>query len=137
MDWYQQLGVSHRQRDHAAGDDARVLQDRDREQQTAVRRRWPGIVAAMRTSIECYNEGAGHEVLTLVENAHDESRDLIVQTAARAGRTLTMTLVGAELCVRASPGTAGAADDGRRWIAFEPSDEATAAHVLQPWLTQL
>jgi len=136
-DWYRQLGVSHRRRDEAAGDESRALQERDRERETAMRRRWAGIVAAMRALAGCYNEGAGLDMLTVVDDAGGESRDLIVTTVARGGQTLTMTLIGAELCVRPSPGTAGSPDDGRRWITFEASDEATAAHALQPWLAQL
>jgi hypothetical protein len=136
-DWYWQLGVSHRQRDEAAGCESRTLEDRDRERETAVRRRWPGIVTAMRSLAGRYNEGAGLEVLSVVDDAGGASRDLIVTTVARGGQTLTMTLIGAELCVRASPVTAGASDDGRRWITLGTSDEATAANALQHWLTQL
>ena len=136
-DWYRQLGVSHQRRDEAAGDESRALQERDRERETAMQRRWPGIVAAMRALAGRYNEGAGLDVLTVVDDAGGESRDLIVTTVARGGQTLTMTLIGAALCVRPSPGTAGTPDDGRRWITVEASDEATAAHALQPWLAQL
>jgi hypothetical protein len=136
-DWCQQLGASHRQRDEAAGHESRALQDRDRDEETVVRRRWPGIVTAMRSLAGRYNEGAGLDVLSVVDDAGGESRDLIATTVARGGQTLTMTLIGGELCVRVSPGTAGSPDDGRRWITLEASDEATAANALQHWLTQL
>jgi hypothetical protein len=133
--WFRQLGVSHQQRDDAAGHGARTLEIRDREH--AVLRRLPNIVAALRALSDCYNEGAGLDVLTVVEGAGDDGRDLSVRIVARAGQTLTVTLVGAELCVRATPGAAGAADDGTRWLTFEASDEAIAAYALQHWLTQL
>jgi hypothetical protein len=136
-DWCQQLGVSHRRRDAAAGQESRSLQDRDGEQEMVVRGRWPGIVAAMRSLARRYNEGAGVDVLTVVDDGGGESRDLIVTTAARGGQTLTMTMIGTELCVRPSPVTTGSPDDGRRWITFGASDEAIAAYALQHWLTQL
>ena len=138
LDWYRQLGVSHRQRDESAAHAARTLHDRDREQQRASRRRWPGIVEAMRHVIRCYNEGAGHEALILSEEATDEGRDLVVQVVARSGETLTTELVGGDLCVSTTPAVAGAADGGRGWITLdEPSDETIAVHVLRHWLLRL
>jgi hypothetical protein len=135
--WYRQLGVSHRQRDDAAGDDSRTLEARDREQHAALRRRWPNVAAAMRAMSHSYNEGAGLDVLTVADGGSDDSRDLVVRIVARGGQTFTMTLVGLELCVRTTPAIPGAADDGGRWITFGTSDEATAANALQHWLTQL
>ena len=138
LDWYRQLGVSHRKRDESAADAARTLEDRDREQQRALRRRWPGIVEAMRHVIRCYNEGAGHEALIVSEGANDKGRDLAVQVVARGPQTLTMALAGGDLCVSTTPAVAGAADDGRRWITLdEPSDETVAVHALRHWLLQL
>jgi hypothetical protein len=133
--WYRQLGVSHQQRDEAAGHEARTRHDRDHARQLALRRRWPGIVAAMRALSDGYNEGIGFKVLTVIAN--DENGDLIVKVVQRGGRTLTLTMVGAELCVSTSPATEGAPDDGKRWITYGSSDEATAAYALQHWLTQL
>jgi hypothetical protein len=129
--------VAHRGRDEAAGHDARASQDRDRERETSMRQRWPGIVAAVRTLAGRYNEGAGIDVLTVVDDAGGKSADLVVTIAARGGQTLTMTLSGAELSVRPSQGATGWPDEGRRWITFGASDEATAASALQHWLTQL
>src|SRR6188508_781819 len=94
LDWYRQLGASHRQRDESADHAARTLQDRDREQQRVMRRRWPGIVEAMRRVIRSYNDGAGQEALILSEEANDEGRDLVVQVVARGPQTLTMAPVG-------------------------------------------
>ena len=138
LDWYRQLGVSHRQRDESTAHAARTLQDRDREQQRALRRRWPGIVEAMRHVIRCYNEGAGHEALIVSEEGNDKGRDPAVQVVARGRQTLTMALVGGDLCVSTTPAVVGAADDGRRWITLdEPSDETVAVHVLRHWLLRL
>jgi hypothetical protein len=138
LDWYRQLGMSHRQRDESAANAARTLQDGDREQQRASRRRWPGIVEAMRQVIRCYNEGAGHEALVVAEEANDKGRDLVVQVVAGGRQTLTMALVGGDLCVSTTPAEAGAADDGRRWITLdEPNDETVAVHALRHWLLRL
>jgi hypothetical protein len=136
-DWYRRLGVAHRERDEAAGHDARAAEAGDRQRHVALRRRWPAITAAIRDLSNRYNEGAGLEALIVVDDASDESRDPSVQILAGGGQTLTMTLVGVELCVRTTPGTPGAADDGRRWLTFAPTDEATAASAVQYWLTQL
>ena len=138
LDWYRQLGASHRQRDESAAHAARTLQDRDREQQRALRRRWPGIVEAMRRVIRSYNDGAGHEALILSEEANDAGRDLVVQVVARGPQTLTMALTGGDLCVSTAPAVAGAADDGRQWITLdEPDDETVAVHALRHWLLRL
>ena len=138
LDWYRQLGVSHRHRDESAAHAARTLQDRDREQQRAMRRRWPGIVEAMRHVIGCYNEGAGHEALVVGEEANDKGRDLVVQVVAPGPQTLTMALAGSDLCVSTTPAVVGAADDGRRWITLDDrSDETVAVHVLRHWLLRL
>ncbi len=138
LDWYRQLGASHRQRDESAADAARTLQDRDREQQRTLRSRWPGVVEAMRHVIRCYNEGAGHEALIASEEANDKGHDLVVQVVARGQQTLTMALVGGDLCVSTTPAVAGAADDGRQWITLdESSDETVAVHALRHWLLRL
>lgn len=135
--WCHQLGTNHRLRDDPARREACALRDRDAERQSAVRRRWPGITAAMRALVTSYNEGAGIEVLTVVDYTESESRDLILEVAARSGQTLTMELGGGELCVRPNEGMVGAPDGGRRWLTFGLSDEDMAAYALQHWLTQL
>ena len=138
LDWYRQLGVNHQHRDESAADAARAVQDRDRDQQGAMRRRWPGIVEAMRQIIRCYNEGAGEEALIVSEGAKDKGRDLVVQVVARGSQALTMALAGADLCVSTTPAMVGAADNGRRWITLdERSDDTVAVHVLRHWLLRL
>ena len=102
-----------------------------------MRHRWPTIAATMRTLVRDYNEGAGIEVLTLIDYADRESRDLIVEVVASGGQTLTMELDGAVLCVRPNEGTAGSPDDGKRWLPSGLTDEVTAAYALQHWMTTL
>jgi hypothetical protein len=136
-DWYGRLGLSHRRRDESAGDESRTRDDREREQETAARLRWPGIVAAIGSLTRRYNAGAGREVLRVIDDADDESGVLVVTIIAPAGHTLRVSVNGAELCVRPTPSTVGAADDGQRWITFGATDEAIAAYALQDWLTRL
>jgi len=135
--WCRLLGTSHRRRDDSARQETCAGRDHDSERQTAVRRRWPDIAAAMRALVRSYNEGAGIDVLTVVDHTDSESRDLILEVVARDGQTLTMELAGAELCVRSNEGTAGAPDGGRRWLTFALTDEGMAAYALQHWLSQL
>jgi hypothetical protein len=134
---FRQLGASHRRRNELASLAEYARQDRDLQRHTALRRHWPGIVAALRTLACCYNEGVGFEALAMADHANADSRTRFVEIAARGGQTLTITLVGAELCVCQNPGPAGSLDGGRRWIAPGASDETTAAYALQHWLTQL
>jgi hypothetical protein len=98
--WCHQLGTHHRLRDEPARREACALRDRDAERQSAVRRRWPALTVAMRALVTSYNEGAGIDVLTVVDYTESESRDLILEVAARGGQTLTMEL-GRRRAVRA------------------------------------
>lgn len=136
-DWYVRLGRSHMRRDESARDDIRTCQDREREQEVSARRRWPGIVTAIRTSTTRYNDGAGREVVTVIDDADGESRVLVVTIIAPGAQTLRIAVSGAELCVRPTPSTVGAADDGQRWMTFAATDEAIAAYALQDWLAHL
>jgi hypothetical protein len=136
-DWCHRLGANHRRRDESARHEACALRDRDAEREAAVRRRWPAIAAAIRALASRYNEGAGSEVLTVVDNTDNESkRAPILEVVARGGRTLTLELSGADVCVCPNGGAAGEPDSGRRWLTVELTDEDMAASALQPWLTQ-
>jgi len=136
-DWCRQLGTSHRLRDESTFHEACAHRERDAQRQSAVRRRWPAVAAAMRILVESYNAGAGLEVLTVVDYTDSDSRDLILEVVARGGQTLSLELGASELCVRPNQGPAGAPDGGRRWLTFSLSDEDVAASALQPWLMQL
>ena len=136
-DWYVRLGLSRSRREESASDELRTRGDRERKQETAARLRWPGIVAAIGSVTRRYNAGAGHEVLSVIDDADGESRGLVVTIIAPGGHTLRVAVHGAELCVRPTPSTVGAADDGQRWTTFGATDEAIAAYALQDWLTHL
>ena len=134
-DWYRRLGASHRRRDESIRLSARAIQDRDNTQQTACHHRWPAIVEAMRTLIDCYNEGAGEELLILVHGPSGQDGGPTATVTARSGRSLVMAVEGTHVCVRASRSENRAQDE--RWIGLHRTDEATAGYALQNWLTQL
>ena len=136
-DWYVRLGLIRSRREESAGDELRARGDRERKQETASRLRWPGIVTAIGNLTRRYNVGAGREVLTMIDDADGESRVLVVTIMAPGGHTLRVAVHGAELCVRPTPSTVGAADDGQRWTTFGATDETIAAYALQDWLTHL
>ena len=124
-------------RDESTRDAVSTSQVREREQESAARRRWLGIVAAIRTFTGRYNQGAGREVLTVIDDSDGESRLLGVTVTAPGQQTLRMVVTGTELCVRPTPSPVGAADDGQRWMTFAATDEAIAAYALQDWLAHL
>lgn len=136
-DSYVRLGLSRSRQEESAGDELRARGDRERKQETAARLRWPGIVTAIGNLTRRYNVGAGREVLTMIDDADGESRVLVVTIMAPGGHTLRVAVHGAELCVRPTPSTVGAADDGQRWTTFGATDETIAAYALQDWLTHL
>ncbi len=135
--WCRQLGTIQRRRDESARHEVAAFLERDREGQIAVRVAGPASSPRCAPSSGLYNEGAGVDVLTVVDYADRESHDLILEVVASGGQTLTMELAGAELCVRANEGTAGVPDGGRRWLTSSLTDEDTAAYAIQPWLTRL
>jgi hypothetical protein len=135
-DWYRQLGTRHRRRDALAQLSARAIEDRDQSRQAACRHRWPPIVAAMRTLIDGYNEGAGGPVLTLVERATHAGGEPTATVTARSGRTLVLAVDDSDLWVRARRDANGTTES-ERWIGLNRTDAATAAYVLQNWVAQL
>jgi len=133
-DWSRQLGEKRGSLDRAASLDVQTLADRDNARHAACLQRWPTIVAAMRTLVATYNEGAGLPVLTLVE---DSDRPGVTLDSARNGRgSLVMTLDGADICVRTShPGTDAAA--ALRWVSLNRTDEEAAEYLLRNWMEHL
>ena len=135
-DLYSRLGASHRRRDEAAHLSARAIQERDDARQLTCRRRWPTIVDAMRTLVNCYNEGTGGETLIIVDGPTGQGEEPMVTVTARGGRALVMAVENADLWVRTSQNENGRMQ-GERCIGLDRSDEATAGYVLQNWLAQL
>ena len=90
----------------------------------------------MRTLIDCYNDGAGGEVLILVDDPSGHGDEPTATVTARSGRSLVMAVEGADLWVRARQDENSRTEDERR-IGLNRTDEATAGYVLQNWLAQL
>ena len=133
-DWYRRLGESHRKREDAGRRQAGTIQDREDTRGLACRQRWPAIIAAMRRLIRAYNDGTGRETLVLVDNHTGESGELTATVTARKSQMLVLAVDEGDLWVR-PPQTEPA--EGERWIGVDRSDEATAAYILQNWLTRL
>jgi hypothetical protein len=102
-------------------------------------RRWPGIIASIRTLIASYNDGAGRELLTAMEQPHPDHPVLIVESTGCARGAVTIAVDGADLCVRASAASHRAGDrhDIQRRIDCSRTDAATAAYLLQDWMERL
>jgi hypothetical protein len=101
-------------------------------------RRWPGIIASIRTLIASYNDGVGLEPLTAMEQPPDHPV-LIVESRGCARGSVTIAVDGADRCVRASAASPGAGDrhDIQRRIDCSRTDAATAAYLLQDWMERL
>ena len=134
--WYRRLGASHRRHVELSHLNARAMQERDDARQLACYHRWPAIVGEMRTLIGCYNEGAGEEILILADGVSRQGSEPTATVTARSGRTLVMAVEDGDLWVRGGADENGRTQ-GERWIGLNRTDEATAAYVLQNWLSQL
>ena len=133
-DWSRRTGESHGRRNRAASLQAQTLVDLEHERHTACLQRWPAIVAAMRTLVASYNEGAGPGTLTLTE---DSAKQGVTLESTNNGRSaLVMTLDGADVSVRTRNGH----DDpvnGTRWVSLNRTDDDAAAYLLRNWMEQL
>jgi len=134
LDWSRRMGENHGLRDRAASLQTQTLVDLERERHTACLQRWPAIVAAMRTLVASYNEGAGPGTLTLTE---DSVKHGVTLESTNNGRSaLVMTLDGADVCVRTRNGHADPVN-GTRWVSLNRTDEDAAAYLLRNWMEQL
>lgn len=136
-DGYRRLGADHHRRDDAARRAARALQERTEQRALACARRWPAILQAMRTLIGWYNEGAGREMLVLVDSPAGSAGEPSATITAPGGQTLVIAVEGADLRVHAGLEGENRRQQGERWIDLNRTDDATAGYVLQNWLAQL
>jgi hypothetical protein len=133
-DWSRQLGEKRGSLDRADSLEMQTLVDRDNQRHAECLQRWPTIVAAMRTLVATYNDGARLPVLTLVE---DSERRGVTLESARSGRgSLVMTLDGADVCVRTRHSGTDASN-GVRWVSLDRSDEEAAEYLLRNWMEHL
>ena len=133
-DWSRRMGENHGRRDRAASLQTQTLVDLEHERHTACLQRWPSIVAAMRTLVESYNEGAGPGTLTLAEDS--TKHDVTVESTNNGRSALVMTLDGADVSVRTRNGHADPVN-GTHWVSLNRTDENAAAYLLRNWMEQL
>ena len=134
LDWSRRMEENHGLRDRAASLQTQTLVDLERERHTACLQRWPAIVAAMRTLVASYNEGAGPGTLTLTEDS--VKHGVTLESTNNGGSALVMTLDGADVSVRSRNGHADPVN-GTRWVSLNRTDEDAAAYLLRNWMEQL
>ena len=133
-DWPRQMGELRGRRDQAASLEAQRLAHREDERHHASLQRWPAIVAEMRTLIAHYNEGAGLDALTLVEDSVNPG--VTLESASNGGQALVIALDGAEVSVRTCNGHAGSIN-GAHWVSLDRTNENAAAYLLRDWMERL
>jgi hypothetical protein len=132
VSWSRDLGEKHGQRDRAASLQAQALGELEQQRHEACLQRWPTLVAALTAVVGSYNEGAGLDAVTLVEDATQPG--VTLAPAGNRDHRLIIVLDGVDLAVRN-----GASDsvNGTRWVTFDRTDEDTAAYLLRDWLERL
>jgi hypothetical protein len=134
LDWSRHMGEKRGLRDRAASLQTQALVDLEYEQHGACRERWPTIVAAMRTLVESYNEGAGLSVLTLVEDSGNTS--VTLESSRNGHLSLVMMLDGADVSVRTRHADGELTHD-TRWVSLNRTDANAAEYLLRNWMEQL
>jgi hypothetical protein len=128
------MGERRGVRDRTASLRAQTRAELEYEQRAACLERWPTIVAAMRTLVDSYNDGAGLAVLTLVE---DPVNPGVTLESVRNGQgSLVMSLDGADVSVRTGRANGDLAND-IRWVSLDRTNESAAEYLLRNWMEQL
>ena len=133
-----EMGRRRREIDDRAGAVAKAQGDAERDRRAVCLQRWPGILAAIKSLLAAYNEGAGAELLTASEQF--DGNDPVVTIASRGVRgTITIAVDEDALVVRTNVDTHAAASLHAisRRIDCSRSDTGTAAYLLQGWMDQL
>ena len=131
------MGRRRRENDDRADALADTRDQAEQNRRAVCLQRWPGILAAMKSLLAAYNDGAGAELLTASEQS--DGGDPAVTIASRGGGTITIAIDGDALLVRTNPGSHAAAARHAiaRRIDCSRSDTGTAAYLLQDWMDQL
>jgi hypothetical protein len=133
-DWSRRIGEQHGKRDRAVALGSQALDDREHQKHAACLQRWPTIVMAMQTLVASYNAGAGHEAVTLVEDAGNPGVTLASTTNGR--RALVVALDGSDVSVRTRDGHDYPLS-GTRWMDLNRTDANAAAYLLRDWFERL
>jgi hypothetical protein len=132
--WSRRIGENHGRRDRAASLEAQTLVELEHERHSSCLERWPAIVAAMRTLVAGYNDGAGAGTLILAEDS--EKHGVTLESTNNGRSALVMTLDGADVSVRTRNGPADTAN-GTHWVSLNRTDEDAATYLLRNWMEQL
>ena len=132
--WSRRIGEQHGQRDRTANLRTQALVDVEHQRHEQCLQRWPAIVAAMRTVVVGYNDGAGHDAVTLAEDA--DNPGVTLESTANGRRALTIALDGSDVSVRTRNGH-GDAMSGLHWVSLNRTDENAAAYLLHDWFERL
>jgi hypothetical protein len=134
-DWSWRLGVQRRTREEKQQREGQLRNSGSEEVRIECRQQWAAVVAAMRTQVTRYNDGAGRQAIVMAENTDGDQISVTVESDG-GDHSLEVELDETTLFVRArgGPSTAIASE---RWITLDRPDTATAAYILQPWMEQL
>jgi hypothetical protein len=111
--------------------------DVERQRHAACLERWPAIVAAMKSLVASYNDGAGLEAVTLVEDTVDrENASVTIASVTNGRRALVIALDGSDVTVRTRSGPNDVLS-GMQWVSLDRTDENAAAYLLRDWLERL
>ena len=133
------MGQRRRQNDDRSGALAEAQAHAEKDRRAVCLQRWPGILAAIRTQLAAYNDGAGEELLTASEEPRGDDPAVTIASRRSAGGGITVSVDGDALLVRTNPASDAAAGlhGIARRIDCSRSDSGTAAYLLQDWMDQL
>jgi hypothetical protein len=132
VSWSREVGEKNGRRDRAASLHAQALVELEHQRHEACLQRWPALVAALTALVASYNDGAGLDAVTLVEDATQPG--VTLAPAGNRDHRLTIALDGGDLAVR--NGSTGSVN-GTKWVTLDRTDEETAAYLLRDWLERL
>lgn len=133
-DWSRRFGEEYGQRERAAARETQARTDVEQHVHASCVERWPSIVAAMRSLVVDYNEGAGVEAITLLEDAAD--RCVTIESARNGRSSLVIALDGPDVAVRTRNGPDRPLS-GTTWMTLDRTDDSAAAYLLRDWMERL
>jgi hypothetical protein len=132
--WSRQFGEEHGNRDRAAAHEAQARTAVEQQAHAQCIERWPSIVAAMKALVLDYNEGAGSEAITLVEDAED--RCVTLESTVNGHGSLVIALDGSDVAVRTRNGPDRKLS-GPTWVPLNRTDDNAAEYLLRDWMERL
>jgi hypothetical protein len=133
------MGRRRRESDDRAGALGAAQAKAETDRRAVCLQRWPGILAAIKTLLTAYNDGAGEELLTATEQPGGDDPAVVIASCGSTNGDITISVDGDALLVRTNPASDAAASlhGIARRIDCSRSDPGTAAYLLQDWMDQL